>query len=93
MELVLENSVLTVGASIGFSTPKRLTDESVKNGKGDLKELQPTLMVGVPGKQPLDCAHDKSNLGQNCQSNKHQTQVQDQVGTASILGGLSDQET
>lgn len=37
-----------VGAKIGYGTVKTLTDASVRDCKGDLNALQPTIMVGVP---------------------------------------------
>jgi long-chain acyl-CoA synthetase len=33
---------------MGYGSPKSLTDLSVRNCKGDLRELQPTIMAGVP---------------------------------------------
>jgi len=48
LELVVENSLLSFGVALGYGSAKTLTDASVKNCKGDLTELSPTLMAGVP---------------------------------------------
>lgn len=48
LELVVEHVILINGASLGYASNKTLTDASVKNCKGDLNALQPTLMAGVP---------------------------------------------
>ncbi|KAK3698543.1 hypothetical protein QZH41_014469 [Actinostola sp. cb2023] len=51
LELVAENVILAHGASIGYSTPLTLSDQSskIKKGsKGDLTVLRPTLMAAVP---------------------------------------------
>ncbi|KAJ1990682.1 long-chain fatty acid-CoA ligase [Coemansia spiralis] len=36
------------GLRIGYGTPRTLTDESVRECKGDIKELRPAVMMGVP---------------------------------------------
>ncbi|KAJ1885869.1 long-chain fatty acid-CoA ligase [Kickxella alabastrina] len=36
------------GIGIGYGTPRTLTDESVRECKGDIKELRPMVMMGVP---------------------------------------------
>jgi long-chain acyl-CoA synthetase len=33
---------------MGYGNPKTLSDQSVKNCKGDIREFQPTVLVGVP---------------------------------------------
>lgn len=33
---------------MGYGTPKTLSEASMRNCKGDILELRPTLMVGVP---------------------------------------------
>ncbi|ELR13668.1 AMPbinding enzyme, putative [Acanthamoeba castellanii str. Neff] len=38
----------TDAAHVGLTNPRSLTDSSMKNCKGDAKELQPTIMAGVP---------------------------------------------
>lgn len=47
-ELVMENLVLSFGAALGYGSPRTLSDVSVKNCAGDMRELQPTILVGVP---------------------------------------------
>lgn len=47
-ELVMENLVLSFGASLGYGSPRTLSDVSVKNCAGDMRELKPTVLVGVP---------------------------------------------
>ncbi|KAJ2753437.1 long-chain fatty acid-CoA ligase [Coemansia sp. BCRC 34490] len=36
------------GLRVGYGTPRTLTDESVRECKGDIKELRPAVMMGVP---------------------------------------------
>lgn len=33
---------------MGYANPKTLTDASVRNCKGDLREFKPTILAGVP---------------------------------------------
>ncbi|PHH90773.1 hypothetical protein CDD83_2702 [Cordyceps sp. RAO-2017] len=47
-EMALENLVLYIGATVGYGNPRTLADSSVKNCAGDMRELRPTVMVGVP---------------------------------------------
>ncbi|KAJ3367264.1 long-chain fatty acid-CoA ligase [Allomyces arbusculus] len=48
LELVVETYMLFSGVSIGYGSPKTLTEASVRNCKGDIQELRPTVMAGVP---------------------------------------------
>ncbi|KAH8921775.1 acetyl-CoA synthetase-like protein [Atractiella rhizophila] len=48
MEFVIEVSMLYLGVSIGFGTVKTLTDTSVRNCLGDIREFKPSILVGVP---------------------------------------------
>ncbi|ORX64916.1 acetyl-CoA synthetase-like protein [Basidiobolus meristosporus CBS 931.73] len=47
-EFAVENYIVFKGMPIGYSSPRTLTDASVRNCKGDLRELCPTIMCGVP---------------------------------------------
>ncbi|KAK3295144.1 uncharacterized protein B0H64DRAFT_139384 [Chaetomium fimeti] len=47
-ELVLENLVVFVGATLGYGSPRTLSDTSMRNCYGDMRALAPTIMVGVP---------------------------------------------
>ncbi|KAK8098598.1 AMP-binding enzyme [Apiospora kogelbergensis] len=47
-ELIVENLVLYVGGTMGYGSPRTLVDSSMRNCAGDLRELRPTIMVGVP---------------------------------------------
>lgn len=47
-EMALENLVLFIGGTLGYGNPRTLSDISVKNCAGDMRELRPTVMVGVP---------------------------------------------
>ena len=47
-ELVVENASLYWGSVMGYGSPKTLSDASMRNCKGDIQELKPTLMIGVP---------------------------------------------
>ncbi|KAF2433613.1 long-chain-fatty-acid-CoA ligase-like protein [Tothia fuscella] len=48
LEFVFENAVLFWGGTMGYGNPRTLSDASVKNCKGDIREFQPTVLVGVP---------------------------------------------
>lgn len=47
-EMALENLLLFIGATVGYGNPRTLSDTSMKNCGGDMRELRPTVMVGVP---------------------------------------------
>ncbi|KAL2369368.1 long-chain acyl-CoA synthetase [Blastomyces gilchristii SLH14081] len=47
-EFVFEHSALFWGIPMGYGHPRTLVDISTRNCKGDIRELRPTLMVGVP---------------------------------------------
>src|SRR5271168_5284312 len=47
-EFAVENAAMYWGTLLGYGTAKTLSDVSVKNCNGDIRELRPTLMVGVP---------------------------------------------
>lgn len=36
------------GSAIGYGNPKTLSDASMRNCKGDIRELRPTILIGVP---------------------------------------------
>lgn len=48
LEMALENLVFFIGGTLGYGNPRTLADSSVKNCAGDMRELRPTVMVGVP---------------------------------------------
>jgi long-chain acyl-CoA synthetase len=48
LEYVFENAVLYWGGTMGYGNPKTLSDQSVRNCKGDIREFRPTVLVGVP---------------------------------------------
>lgn len=47
-EFTAELCVFYWGSAIGYGTPKTITDTNMRNCKGDMRELQPTILVGVP---------------------------------------------
>ncbi|KAL7951906.1 hypothetical protein V8C42DRAFT_21860 [Trichoderma barbatum] len=47
-EMALENLVLSIGGCLGYGNFRTLSDTSMKNCAGDMRELRPTVMVGVP---------------------------------------------
>ncbi|PGH13502.1 hypothetical protein AJ79_03632 [Helicocarpus griseus UAMH5409] len=47
-EFVFEHAALYWGSTMGYGNPKTLADLSTRHCKGDIRELRPTLMVGVP---------------------------------------------
>ncbi|KAN0120613.1 expressed putative fatty acid biosynthesis enzyme [Russula decolorans] len=48
LEYVVEVSFVFLGICSGYGRVKTLTDQSVRNCKGDIKAFRPTIMVGVP---------------------------------------------
>ncbi|CRK36446.1 hypothetical protein BN1708_007045 [Verticillium longisporum] len=48
LEYVFENGALFWGAVLGYGNPKTLSDNSVRNCSGDIREFKPSIMVGVP---------------------------------------------
>lgn len=47
-EYMFENVTLFWGATMGYGNPKTLSDTSVRNCKGDIREFKPTILIGVP---------------------------------------------
>lgn len=48
LEFVFENACLYWGGTMGYGNPRTLSDASVRNCKGDIREFKPTILVGVP---------------------------------------------
>ncbi|KAI9331218.1 hypothetical protein BDR26DRAFT_824576 [Obelidium mucronatum] len=48
LEFAVEMTMLYRGVRLGYGSVKTLTDSSVRNCKGDIRELRPTVMCGVP---------------------------------------------
>ena len=48
LEFVFENAIIYWGGTLGYGNPKTLSDQSVRNCKGDIREFRPTILVGVP---------------------------------------------
>lgn len=48
LELTVEMSALMWGATLGYGNPKTLSDVSVRNCAGDIREFKPHILVGVP---------------------------------------------
>ncbi|EKG10066.1 AMP-dependent synthetase/ligase [Macrophomina phaseolina MS6] len=48
LEFVFENAVLYWGGTMGYGNPRTLSDASMRNCKGDIREFKPTILVGVP---------------------------------------------
>ncbi|KAI0597842.1 long-chain-fatty-acid-CoA ligase 1 [Biscogniauxia sp. FL1348] len=48
LELVFENASLYWGTTMGYGNPKTLSDTSVRNCAGDIREFKPSVLVGVP---------------------------------------------
>jgi long-chain acyl-CoA synthetase len=48
LEFVFENACLYWGGTMGYGTIRTLSDASVRKCKGDIAELKPTILVGVP---------------------------------------------
>ncbi|KAL8843489.1 MAG: hypothetical protein Q9176_002102 [Flavoplaca citrina] len=48
-EFMFENASIFWGCTMGYGSAKTLTETSVRNCRGDIREFAPTIMVGVPG--------------------------------------------
>ena len=48
LEFVVEHAAMYWGIAMGYGSPKTLTDASVRKCQGDIKELKPSLLAGVP---------------------------------------------
>jgi len=48
LEFVLENATIIWGAAMGYGNPRTLSDKAVRNCKGDIRELRPTILAAVP---------------------------------------------
>lgn len=48
LEFVFENACLFWGGTMGYGNAKTLSDGSMRNCKGDIREFKPTILVGVP---------------------------------------------
>lgn len=48
LEFVFENACLYWGSTMGYGNPKTLSDTSVRNCAGDIREFKPSILVGVP---------------------------------------------
>ena len=48
LEFVFENACLYWGGTMGYGTIRTLSDTSVRKCKGDIRELKPSILVGVP---------------------------------------------
>ena len=47
-EYMFENVCMFWGGTMGYGNPKTLSDTSVRNCKGDIREFRPTVLIGVP---------------------------------------------
>ncbi|PLB33125.1 long-chain fatty acid-CoA ligase FAA1 [Aspergillus candidus] len=48
LEFMFENVCLFWGGTMGYGNPRTLSDASMRNCSGDIKEFKPTILVGVP---------------------------------------------
>jgi len=49
LAFTLESGVLAIGGTLAYGTPRTLSDNLVRNCKGDITEAMPNFLVGVPG--------------------------------------------
>lgn len=47
-ELVVENTAVFFGATLGYGHPRSLSDGSMRNCSGDIRAFRPSLLIGVP---------------------------------------------
>jgi long-chain acyl-CoA synthetase len=48
LEFVFETACIFWGGTLGYGHPKTISDNSVRNCRGDIVEFKPTVLVGVP---------------------------------------------
>lgn len=48
LELAIENGLLFMGIPMAYGNPRTLIDRGVRNCLGDIEEIRPTVLVGVP---------------------------------------------
>ncbi|KAF4552959.1 AMP-binding enzyme-like protein 26 [Elsinoe fawcettii] len=48
LEYVFENACIFWGGTMGYGHPKTISDASMRNCAGDIRELKPSILVGVP---------------------------------------------
>lgn len=48
LEFVFESACLYWGGTMGYGNPKTISDNSMRNCAGDIREFKPTILVGVP---------------------------------------------
>ncbi|GAB7348338.1 hypothetical protein MBLNU459_g6312t1 [Dothideomycetes sp. NU459] len=48
LEFVFENACIYWGGTMGYGNPKTISDNSVRNCAGDIREFKPSILVGVP---------------------------------------------
>lgn len=48
LEFVFENVCLIWGGTMGYGNPRTLSETSMRNCQGDIREFKPTILVGVP---------------------------------------------
>ncbi|KAK4121747.1 acetyl-CoA synthetase-like protein [Parathielavia appendiculata] len=48
LEFVFEHAAIYWGAILGYGNPKTLSDASVRNCNGDIREFKPSVLIGVP---------------------------------------------
>lgn len=65
LEFMFENLCLFWGGTMGYGNPRTLSDTSMRNCKGDIRELKPTILVGVPAVWESVKKGVLSKLGQN----------------------------
>lgn len=65
LEFVFENLCLFWGGTMGYGNPRTLSDGSMRNSKGDIREFKPTILVGVPAVWETVKKGVLSNLNKN----------------------------
>jgi long-chain acyl-CoA synthetase len=48
LEYVIESACLYWGATMGYGNPRTISDNSMRNCRGDIAEFRPTFLAGVP---------------------------------------------
>jgi len=92
LELVVEITMYYIGITMGYGTVKTLTDNSVKNCAGDIREFKPSILVGVPAVWELirKGILTKVTAGGGLKSKMFHGALKAKQASPSLLGPITD---
>lgn len=90
LEMVVECSMYYIGITMGYATVKTLTDTSVKNCAGDIREFKPSVMVGVPAVWELIRKGIVGKVGSGFKANLFNAALKGKKASPAIIGPIAD---